>query len=142
MFKHIAGNPKVEWYNRAASQAFTNGGLAYWNGSGYLIPADATSGDHAGIIMKDVLSTDADYATAAEVPVAFVGPDDILEADIATGTLTVAMVGNFYDLNSAGTGVDVTATSKQVVQIVGFISTTKAYVKLNANAVYKRVATT
>jgi predicted HAD superfamily phosphohydrolase len=143
MIKRISGKPKMEWYAKDASVAFPNLGLVYWNGSGELIPADATSGDHAGIILRAVTSADADYATAlAKVPVDLITAEDVLEADVGTGTLTTAMVGNHYDLTAAGDAIDVSAQSKKVVLVVGFVSATKALIKLNALAVYKDVATT
>jgi len=133
MFKRISGKPKVEWYAKDASVAFVNGGLVYWNGTGELIPADATSGDHAGVILRAVTSADSDYATSlAKVPVDTITPDDVFEADVITGTLTTAMVGNRYDIDATGSGVDVTATSKKVVTVVGFVSASKALVKINA----------
>jgi len=142
MFKRISGSPKVEWFAKDASVAFANGGLVYWNGSGEVIPADATSGDHAGTILRDVLATDADYATSlAKVPVDVPTTEDIFEADVSTGTLTTAMVGNAYDLVAAGTGIDVTATAKKVVTVVGFVSASKALVKINALSTHANVAT-
>jgi hypothetical protein len=142
MFTRATGKPKIEWLIAAASTAFTNGGLTYWDGSGAIIPADATSGNHAGIILDAIESTDDDYASTKKVPVDVPTAEDIFYADVATGTLTTAMVGNYYDLNSAGTGIDVTATSKKVVQVVGFVSATKALVKINAVATHKSVETT
>jgi len=142
MFKRISGRPKVEWYQKDASVAFANGGLVYWNGTGEIIPADATSGDHAGVIQRDVLSTDDDYATSlAKVPVDVPTTEDIFEVDVETGTLTTAMVGNQYDLVADGDAIDVTATSKKVVTIVGFVSSSKALVKINALATHVNVAT-
>jgi len=142
MFKRISGRPKVEWYQKDASVAFANGGLVYWNGTGEIIPADATSGDHAGVILRDVLSTDDDYATSlAKVPVDVPTTEDIFEVDVETGTLTTAMVGNQYDLVADGDAIDVTATSKKVVTIVGFVSSSKALVKINALATHVNVAT-
>jgi len=143
MFKRIGGSPKVEWYAKDASVGFTNGGLVYWNGTGEIIPADAISGQHTGIILRDVLSTDADYATAlAKVPVDVPTTEDIFEVDVETGTLTTAMVGNAYDLVAGGDALDVTATAKGVVTVVGFVSASKALVKINSLATHANVATT
>lgn len=142
MFKRISGSPKVEWYPKDASVAFVNGGLTYWNGTGEIIPADATSGQHCGVILRDVLSTDSDYATSlAKVPVDVPTTEDVFEVDVETGTLTTAMVGNQYDLVADGDAIDVTATSKLVVTVVGFVSASKALVKINSLATHKDVAT-
>lgn len=141
-FRRISGRPKIEWYPVKVSVAFPGLGLTYWDGSGFLIPADATSGDHAGIIMQDILSTDADYAVARKVMIDVPTTEDIFEADVETGTLTTAMVGNQYDLVADGDALDVTATAKKVVSVVGFVSATKALVKINAIQTHLRVVTT
>lgn len=141
-FKRISGKPKLEWLPKAASTVFTAGGLVYANGSGYLIPADATSGDHFGVVMKAVTATDADYALTPKIPVDFASPEDIFEVDVETGTFTVAMVGNAYDLVADGDALNVSAQSKKVVTIVGFVSSSKALVKINAMFTSVNVATT
>ena len=61
------GKTKTMWYPRPASQVFTKGDLVYPNTSGQVIPADATSGRHVGVIKKTVATTDDDYATVDEV---------------------------------------------------------------------------
>ena len=142
MFKRISGSPKVEWYAKDASVAFANGGLVYWNGSGEIIPADATSGQHCGVILRAVVSTDSDYATAlAKVPVDVPTTEDVFEVDVETGTCTTAMVGNMYDLVADGDAIDVSATAKLVVTLVGFVSTSKALVKINSLATHLEIAT-
>lgn len=141
MFKLISGAPREEWYPVTVSTAFVNGGLTYW-ASGELIPADATSGDHAGIIRKDILATDDDYAVARKVMVEVPKDDNIFEADVGTGTLLVTMIGQKFDLTADGASIDVTATAKQVVTVVGFVSATKALVKINSVITNAEVATT
>ncbi len=141
MFKRASGDQNLEWYPKKASTAFTNGGLTYADGSGAIQPADTTSGDHIGVILKTVASGDSDYADNTKVPVDVPRPNDVFEVDVETGTLTTAMIGNQYDLASA-TGIDVTATAKKVVTVVGFISATKALVKINATIGVTNVATT
>ncbi len=141
MFTRASGKPKIEWIPAAASTAFANGGLVYWNGSGYLIPADATSGAHAGIIQTDILAADSDYASTKKVMVDVPTSEDIFYADVS-GTATVAMVGNYYDLDATGLLVDVAATSKLVVQVVGFVSASKVLVKITSIAGSRWIATT
>lgn len=142
MFKRLTGKPKIEWYPKAASTVFQPRGLVYWNGSGFVIPADATSGDHAGVIQREVAATDTDYAATDKIAVDVPSAEDTFEVDVETGTLTTAMIGNQYDLVADGDAIDVTATSKKVVTVVGFISATKAIVKINAIAAHKDVVTT
>lgn len=141
MIKRVSGKPNVEWYPKKASTVFNNGGLVNADGSGAVQPADATSGDHIGLILKDVAATDDDYASTTKVPVDVLGPNDVCEADVGTGTLTTAMVGNRYDLKDDNE-IDVSATSKQVVTVVGFVSASKALIKVNSMIGHANVATT
>lgn len=142
MFKRISGSPKIEWYPVTTSTAFAKGNLTYWDGSGLLIPADATSGEHAGILLTAITSADSDYAIARKVMVDVPTTEDIFEVDVETGTLTTAMIGNKYDLVADGDAIDVSATSKLVVTVVGFISASKALVKINSLVTHGEVATT
>lgn len=139
MFKLISGRPRLAWYPKKASTAFNVGDLVYPDGSGAIQPADSTSGEHMGVIAKKVTSTDSDYASTTFVPVYEVGPDDIFEAD-ATG-LTAAKVGTYMDLTDAAT-VNGSATSKNVVFMVGYISATKGLFKVSATAASRYIATT
>lgn len=136
-----SGESKMEWYPKKASTAFTAGDLVYADGSGAIQPADSTSGDHIGVIQKTITSADSDYASTTLVPVIKAYQDSIFVADVGTGTLTTAMIGNRYDLKDANE-IDVTATSKKVVEVVGYISATKALVKINAIIENNAVATT
>ena len=52
MFKKISGCPMIERFPVATSQLYNNGGLVYANGTGAVIPADATSGDHIGVAIE------------------------------------------------------------------------------------------
>ena len=130
----------MEWYPAATSTAFTANGLVYFNGSGAIIPADSTSGDHIGVIQKAITSASAEYSVSTPVMVEKAYEDNIYEADV-TGTLTTAMVGNQYDLSDSVT-VNCAAQSKKVVTCVGFISATKGLFKINAVIENDNVATT
>lgn len=141
-FTLVKGPVHVEWYPAATSQLFSYGDLVYANGSGKLIPADSTSGDHLGVIMRGIAATDDAYATEETVPVLVPGDNTEWEVDVDTGTaLTTAMVGNRYDLTDANS-LNVGATSKKVVTITKFVSATKALVKINAMIANADVATT
>lgn len=138
-FRRISGKHRVEWWPKKASTAFTYGSLVYPDGSGAIQPADSTSGEHIGVILKTVASTDSDYASTTKVPVDVCGEDDVFEADV-TGTLTSAMVGTYLDLSTALV-VNAAATSKQVVLCVGFISASKGLFKITAKLADNYVAT-
>lgn len=141
MFKRISGEQNVEYYPKEASTAFSNGGLVYADGSGNVQPADATSGDHLGVCLREVTSNDDDYADNTKIPVDVPGPKDVFEVDVDTGTLSASDVGSRYDLDS-DTGIDVNSTSKQVVTVVGFVDASTALVKINALITEADVQTT
>lgn len=141
MFQRLTGKPRIEWFPKKASTAFAVGDLVYADGSGAIQPADSTSGDHIGIIMKDVASSDADYASNTMVPVDVPQDGDEFLVDVGTGTFTAAMVGNRYDLKDANE-IDVSATSKKVVTITRYVSSSKAVVKINAMVANADVVTT
>ena len=138
--KWTNGRTKVVTLPRTASTTFTKDSLVYW-ASGYLIPADPTSGDHVGIILESVASTDSDFATSGDVKVEVpVDKQCEFEADV-TGTLTAALVGTTMDLSTALV-VNQGGTSKNVVTCTKFISATKGRFVLNATYDVLRVATT
>ncbi len=139
MIKRVSGCPNIERYPAPTSQLFGNNELVYADGSGAVIPADSTSGMHFGITKEAITATDPRYTTAGKISIDVLDDNDIFEADV-NGTLTTAMVGNFYDLTDAG-NVNVAATSKKVVLCVGFISATKGLFKLNSRATAYDVAT-
>lgn len=139
-FRRISGKQRVEWWPKKASTAFTLGALVYPDGAGAIQPADSTSGEHIGVILKTVASTDSDYASTTKVPVDVCGEDDVFEADV-TGTLTAAMVGTYLDL-STSLVVNAAATSKNVVLCVGYISASKGLFKITAKLTDHYVATT
>ena len=139
-FTRHKGLTKTMYFPRPASQAFTKGDLVYTNGSGQVIPADATSGRHVGVIKRTVVSTDGDYATAdvlvpIEVPVerwvewkveaASAVADDILEEIDLT------------DANTANRG----ASSKDALLVTGFVSATELIVVILSTADNKYTAT-
>lgn len=139
--KWVKGKTRIREYPRTASTTFTAFSLVNWV-SGLVLPADATSGDHIGICLENVASTDSDFATAA-VPIQVEVPADkqcVFEATV-TGTLVTTSVGLTYDLTDALT-VNQGATSKNVVTCVGFISATKGLFVLNSTFDVANVATT
>jgi len=132
----VKGKTVVRWYPRTASVVFTKGDLVMFT-SGLIATATTQSTKHVGIILQDVASTDADYATAAvKVPVEVpLEPNCEMEADVDTGTLVTTSLGVAYDLASAS-GVDQSGTTYQVVTCTKFISGTKGHFILNSNLAY------
>ncbi len=136
-----SGRFRTEWYPKKASTVFAHGDLVYADGSGAIQPADATSGNHVGIIQKAIAATDSDYASTTSVPVLVPDAGSLIRCDNVDGTLTTAMVLGFYDLTNAES-VNVAAQSKNVVQVKQFISATEGIFELNALGRYANVATT
>lgn len=141
-FKRITGRVNAFWMPKAASTVFTGNQLVYANASGQMIPADSTSGDHFGICLSQVAATDANYATTEKIMIDFVSPGDILEVDVPNGDLATSDVGNTCDLDATDPkGIDPDADSKHAVTIVGYVSASKALVRVNSMVTSKNVTT-
>lgn len=141
MLIRASGKANVEWFPKTASTAFKNGNVVILT-SGQLVPATATSLQLVGTILKDIVSTDSDYASTTLVPVDVPTSADTFLADVKVGVTAAATgVGAQCDL-FIGTGsggmptgemyVDTGTNSHHQVTIVGFVSATQVLVKLNA----------
>lgn len=140
MFKRHQGKTKVMYFPKAASTEFTEGDLVYFNGAGEIIPADATSGQHVGVIRKDVVSTDSDYASETLVPVE-VPVERWVVWEVDTASATTEDVGLEIDLTDAATA-NRGASSKDALLVTGYKSASKLYVTILSNADIKDTATT
>lgn len=138
--KWVKGRTKVMTLKRTASTTFTKDSLCYFV-SGYVSPADSTSGDHIGIVLESVASTDSDYATSGDIQIE-VPMDKQCEFEATvTGTLAATSVGVAMDLSTALV-VNQGGSSKYVVTCTKFITSTKGLFVLNATYDVYRVATT
>lgn len=117
MIKRKSGAHNIQYFKKKASTAFINGALCNVDSNGYLIPATATSVNHVGTILLTVASTDADYASATSVPVDVARTTDLFVADVSAGTVAQTNVGAYYDLNSTGDKVDLSATTVKQVYV-------------------------
>jgi len=133
MFKRKNGATNVRYFQKKASQAFTNGGLVSLDTNGYLIPANATSTGHLGVVLVSVASTDADYAETTRLPVDCVSPTDVLVADVSAGTVAQTAVGAYYDLDSTGAKVDLSGTTTKQVFVTD-INTATSEVEVIVNS--------
>ena len=136
MFKRKEDKHNVRFFKKLVSTVFTNGGLVNVDANGYLTPADATSVDHVGIILRDVKTTDDDYATAiVYVMVDACSPNDLLTASVSAGTVAQTAVGAYYDLDSTGAQVDLSATSVKAVYVQDINTATgEVVVQINSMA--------
>ena len=143
-FVRASGKPNIEHWAKAASTAISNNALTYLNGSGYVIPADATSGDHLGICMKTIASTDSDYASTTKIPIDVVGENDVFKVGLAAASTVatlLALVGTYIDL-STSLLADATASAKDALLIVGVVDASTVLVKITSRVNILRTATT
>lgn len=137
-FYRVSGVPNVQSLPGAASTALTANALVTVTAGALALVA--STGNYAmGLCLETRASTDADYATARGVLVDCVDSRDVLYCDNVTGTLTTAMVGQFFKLSStagvvadAGTATD-TPANGLILVCVGFISATQGYFVLSAS---------
>ena len=115
---------------KVASTAISKDSVVVFS-SGQMTPGSASSATVAGVWADTAIASgDDDFADASRKKV-IVDPFAIYEADVETGTMTASLVGTTVDYASA-TGIDVSATSQNGVLLVGFISSTKAFVILES----------
>jgi hypothetical protein len=118
MIKRKNGANKISYFKKKASTAILAGALVYIDSDGYLNPASASSTNHIGVCLETIASTDADYSSTRKVMVDIGNPTDIFTAEVSAGTVAQTAVGAYYDLNSTGDKVDLSATSVKAVYVV------------------------
>lgn len=117
MIKRKNGAHNIMYFRKKVSTAFINGALCNVDTNGFLIPATATSINHVGVVLKTIAATDADYAVATMIPVDVCRTTDLFIADVSAGTVAQTAVGAYYDLNSTGDKVDLSATTTKQVYV-------------------------
>ena len=122
MFKRKNEKHEIKWFKKKVSTAFINGALTAVDSDGFLIPATASTVNHVGVILKAVTSADSDYATASFVPVDMCRSTDLFIADVSAGTVAQTVVGAYFDLNSTGDKVDLSATAVKAVYVQDILS--------------------
>ena len=136
-FLPYSGKVQVEYFPKKASTAFTaNCAVAFYTALGQVAPSATTSLQMAGVCLRTVASTDADYASATGVPCIMLTPDTVFIADVTAGTLAAASVGNRFDLADS-VSVTQAGTTYKVVTCVGYISATKGLFKFNSAYEFK-----
>mgnify|MGYP003501069774 CR=1 FL=1 len=121
--KHV-----ITYFKKKVSTAFINGAVCSIDSSGFLIPATATSVNHVGVIMTAVTSADSDYATATYVPVDIGHTTDLWIADVSAGSVAQTVVGDYFDFNSTGDKVDLSASTVHQVFVVDILPSTSQVV--------------
>jgi hypothetical protein len=131
MIKHIEGDVEIRPYTAPASTAFAFNDVVTRDANGRLAKATSSTprSEILGLIQQTIASTDSDYASTKTVPVLLVCECEAdFEADVDTGSLTTAMVGQRFDLNDEN-GINVSSQGQKSVEIVRYLSATKARVK-------------
>lgn len=132
MFIRKKGKTKIMWLPMTASTAIGAGHLVAWS-SGLLIEATSTTVPEliAGVLVKEIASTDADYGTSGRLVAVEVPVEKYVEweADVTSGLLTTSP-GVYYDITD-GDHVATTAHTYDVVQTVKYLSATKGIFILN-----------
>lgn len=127
------GEARLKWFPKIASTRFDLGDAVVFNTVGTIQPVVSTSTTVVGYIKRNVLSSDADYATTALVPVQTCISSDEVEIDAST-TVTSAMIGTTRDFSNASTINVGSAGTINLVRILRIgSSTSKAVVSFLKN---------
>lgn len=133
MVKHFRGPAHIEWFPKTASTAYAFNDmvtiLSTVAGVGTLAKVTNGSTEIYGLIQRDVVAADADYASASLVPVLVPDVDTEFEFDVSTGTPAVTDIGEYIDADDENS-VDVNAYTVGVVKVTGIISATKIIGKI------------
>jgi len=128
MIQRKNGAHKIAYFAKKASTAIPLGAIVSIDSNGYLIPATASSTNHIGVCMEVIATTDADYTSTRKVMVDICNSStDQFEAEVSAGTVAQTAVGAYYNLNSTGDKVDLSATAVKAVFVVE-INTAKSTV--------------
>lgn len=128
------GANKIAYFKKKVSTAINLGAIVSIDTDGFLIPATASSVNHVGVCMEKIASTDSDYAVARDVMVDIAqSSTDQFEAEVSAGTVAQTAVGAYFDLNSTGDKVDLSATTVKQVFVVG-VNTAKSTVTIQINS--------
>ena len=141
MFKLHAGKVKRIYFPRPASQVFTEGALVYPNGSGQVIPADATSGRHVGVIAETVAATDDNYATADVLVAVDVPVENWVQWRVTAVAAVADDILEEIDLTDSVTA-DRSASSKDALLVTEVLSATEIVVVILSTADNRYTATT
>ena len=133
-----SGKPNINGnYLKKASTAIAQNTVLTIDATGYLIPATAVTTNIKGIAQETIATTDADYATARNTFVDIPLPGDLFTMDCNT-TITQAMVGELFDLASAGVVDNSDALGAvDVVELVSIVQPTYTSAALPSIGVFR-----
>ena len=135
LFRANGSNPHLEWYQKAASEAFTFNDIVGINTSGFVTKyADGSSFPELGLIQETVASTDSDYASNTKVPVLVAGDEAEYLCDVTTGTAAQTDVGEYIDVDDHNS-VDVGSSTNNDFYVTQFISAALVVAKMSRRTV-------
>ena len=132
-FKHVKGKTRIEWLPVTVSTVLAQDSLVEWT-SGYLAAADDNDTDIAGVLVKAIAATDADYATARLVGVRIpVERHVVWEADTADTYVQATHAGVECGIVDAS-NLDLDDTTNDVFKVIGGSGTKiRGYLKVNGS---------
>lgn len=114
----------IVWMPKTASTLFTKNSVVGFT-SGQLVNAGT---EIVGVIKRDVVATDGDYASASDVPVEIWYPGALIEADVTVGSASATSVGVKYDIDTSTSpylGITTSGTSNKVFLVLKVITSLK-----------------
>ncbi len=130
LFRANGSNPHLEWYQKAASEAFAFNDIVGINTSVYLTKyLDGSSFPQLGLIQQAVAATDDDYASNTKVPVLVAGAEAEYLCDVSTGSAAQTDVGEYIDVDDSNS-VDVASSSNNDFYVTQFVSSTLVVAKM------------
>lgn len=135
LWKENGAGCHIEYWPKNASEPFTFDDLVSVDNNGDLIKmVDAANIKQVGNIQATIAATDSDFASTTRVPVLVCGKDAEYLCDIGVGTGALTVVGEFIDLDGAGSphqNVDVDNSQFDVLEVTEHISATQLVAKFN-----------
>lgn len=135
MFTRYNSEPNIQAYKKKASTAFSKNALVANDSNGFLVPATASSTINGivGIILRDVVAADPDYASAEYVEVDVPRRDeDQFIADNVTTSAAQTDVGETCEIVDSLT-IDVgNVTNNPLVRVEKVITASKVAVSFLA----------
>lgn len=130
-FIRKSGRTKTVMMPWTTAQTITKGSLVSWT-SGRLVPAGSSTEGYnmAGVIQQTITSASGVYTTNGDVMVEVPMDKDVKWTADFTATLLVTDIGAHCDITNGYT-VNRGASSLDICEIAGYISTTKGVVVLN-----------
>lgn len=135
LYRENGAKAHLEWYQKAASEAFTFGDVVGINTSGFMTKyLDGSSFPIMGLIQRTIAATDTDYALNTKVPVLVAGAEAEYLCDVSTGTAAQTDVGEYIDVDDSNS-VDVGSSTNNDAYVTQFISAALVVVKFTRKIV-------